>query len=42
MTPTRPMRLILPAILAAHVIGTVPAQAGGGFCPPGQAKKGNC
>ncbi|WP_413855021.1 excinuclease ABC subunit A [Albidovulum sp.] len=39
MTPTRPMRLILPAILAAHVIGTVPAQAGGGFCPPGLAKK---
>lgn len=27
----------------AVVIGGTPAkQGGGGFCPPGQAKKGNC
>lgn len=24
------------------VIDPKPAQKGGGFCPPGQAKKGNC
>lgn len=37
MTPTRAMRLILPAILAVFVTGTAPVEAGG--CPPGLAKK---
>lgn len=32
-------RLLLPVLLAAIVAGSAPAQAGGGFCPPGLAKK---
>jgi hypothetical protein len=32
-------RLLLPALLAAIVAGSAPAEAGGGFCPPGLAKK---